>query len=78
MLKIISKKEYNKLKETERKYEELSGQCFTLYTGVRSKRGALLQMSKEELVRIIFDLNNKCIRQSKELINNVKDRRNIR
>ena len=75
MLKIISKKEYQRLKDKERKYDELSGQYFTLYTGARSKRGALLQMKKEELVRIIFDLNNMCIRQSKELINNAKNQR---
>ena len=67
MLKIISKKEYQRLKDKEREYDELSGQCFTLYTGSRSRRGAFLQMNKEELVRIIFDLNNVCIRQSKEL-----------
>lgn len=75
MLKIIKKKAYDELKEIERKYQELSGQYFTLYTGCRSRRGAFLQMSKEELVRIIFDLNNVCIRQSKELINNAKNQR---
>ena len=75
MLKIISKTEYNKLKEIERKYKELSGQCFTLYTGSRSRRGAFLQMNKEELVRIIFDLNNECIKQSKELIKYANNQR---
>lgn len=75
MLKIISKKEYNELKEMERKYNELSGQWFTYCTGSRSRRSAFLQMNKEELVRIIFDLNNICIKQSKELIKYVKDSR---
>ena len=75
MLKIIKKKEYEKLVDIENRYRELIGERVTLYTGSRSRRGALLQMSKEELVRIIFDLNNMCIRQSKELINNVKDKR---
>lgn len=75
MLKIISKKEYKKLKEYKEKYEELSGQYFTLCTGSRSRRSAFLQMSKEELVRIIFDLNNRCIQQSKELINYAKNQR---
>lgn len=74
-MKIISKKKYQRLKDIERKYEELSGQCFTLCTGSRSRRGALLQMNKEELVRIIFDLNDRCIKQAKELINYAKNQR---
>lgn len=75
MLKIIKKKEYEKLVDIENRYRELIGERITLCTGSRSRRGALLQMSKEELVRIIFDLNNMCIRQSKELINNAKNRK---
>lgn len=73
MLKIIKKKEYERLIDIENKYRELIGQTITICTGGRSKRGALLQMNKEELVRIIFDLNNQCIKQSKELIKLAKN-----
>lgn len=58
MLKIITKKEYNKLKKTQQKYDYLTGQYFTIYTGGRSKHQCLMQLSKEELVRIIFVLSN--------------------
>lgn len=74
MLKIIKKKEYKRLVDIENKYRELIGETFTIYTGARSRRGAFLQMNKEELVRIIFELNNQCIKQSKELIKYVKDK----
>ena len=73
MLKIIKKKEYQRLIDIENKYRLLTGQTFTICTGGRSRRSALLQMDKEELVRIIFDLNNMCIKQAKELIKYVKD-----
>ena len=72
MLKIIKKKEYQRLIDIENKYRLLTGQTFTLWTGGRSRRSALLQMDKEELVRIIFDLNNKCIKQTKEIIKYIK------
>lgn len=75
MLKIIKKKEYQRLMDIENKYRLLVGETFTICTGGRSRRSALLLLDKEELVRIIFDLNNKCIEQSKELIKNVKDSR---
>lgn len=66
-MKIMSNKEYQKLKDMERKYDELSGQTFTYCLGARSRRGALLQLSKEELVRRIFDLNNVCIQLQRKL-----------
>lgn len=75
MLKIITKKEYEELINTKNRYRKIIGECFTLCTGARSRRGAFLQMSKEELVRIIFDLNKICVEQSKELIKNAKDKR---
>ena len=75
MLKIIKKKEYERLLDIENKYRELIGERFTICNGGRSRRSALLQMNKEELVRIIFDLNNLCNKQFKEL-KNVKDKRN--
>ena len=56
MIKIISKKEYNNLKEIKTKYDYLTGQCITFAVGGRSRRARLLQLPKEELVRIIFDL----------------------
>ena len=57
-MKIISTKEYNRLKDIEQKYNYLIGQTFTICNGGRSKRARLLQMNKEELVRIIFNINN--------------------
>ena len=75
MLKIIKKKEYERLVDIENKYRELIGQTFTIYNGGRSKRATLLLMNKEELVRIIFDLNNQCIKQSKELIRLANNRK---
>lgn len=66
-MKIISSKEYKRLKEYENKYELLVGQTFTLFNGGRSKRKSLLMLDKEELVRIIFGYNNKLIRISKRL-----------
>lgn len=66
-MKIISSKKYKRLKEYENKYELLVGQTFTLFNGGRSKRKSLLMLDKEELVRIIFDYNNKLIRISKRL-----------
>lgn len=72
-MKILSKKEYLRLTDIENKYRELIGQTFTLYTGSRSKRGALLQMNKEELVRIIFDINNHTIKLQKKLLKDSDD-----
>ena len=66
-MKIIKNKEYKRLIDIENKYRELIGETFTIYTGGRSKRAGLLRMNKEELVRIIFDLNNLCIKQDKAL-----------
>lgn len=73
MIKVIKKEEYERLLDIENKYRELLGETFTICNGGRSKRAILLQMNKEELVRIIFDLNNTCIKQSKELLKNVKN-----
>ena len=67
-MKILSKKEYQRLIGIENKYRELIGETFTLYTGSRSRRGAFLQMNKEELVRIIFDINNYAIKLQKKLL----------
>ena len=66
-MKILSKKEYLRLTDIEKKYRELIGETFTLCTGSRSRRGAFLQMNKEELVRIIFDINNYAIKLQKKL-----------
>jgi len=57
-MKIISNKEYQKLKETSEKYDLLMGQTVTFWTGERSRYKALLTLSKEELVRRIMDMNN--------------------
>lgn len=58
MLKIISKKEYQELKDIREKYEYLTGQMFTYCVGGRSRTARLMQLKKEELVHIIFDLVN--------------------
>lgn len=57
-MKILSKKEYKRLKDIENKYYHLTGQMFTIYIGGRSRRARLMLMSKEELVRIIFNMNS--------------------
>lgn len=57
-MKIISSKEYNKLKETKRKYDLIVGNSMTLIIGGRTKMARLMNLEKEELVRIIIDLNN--------------------
>ena len=67
MLKIISKKEYQRLKDKERKYDELTGQVITFWTGCRSTYKALLSLSKEELVSRLFKLNNICTQLERKL-----------
>lgn len=74
-MKIISSKEYKKLKEYEKKYDLIVGQTFTLFTGGRSRRKAFLMLEKEELVRIIFDLNNQLCELIKERETNGRNKR---
>ena len=57
-MKILSTKRYKELLDIEEKYKYLNGEMFTIYVGGRSRRTMLLQLPKEELVRIIFDLHN--------------------
>lgn len=57
-MKIISSKEYKRLKEVERKYDLIVGNSMTLVIGGRTKMARLMNLEKEELVRIIIDLNN--------------------
>lgn len=64
-MKIISSKEYKKLKEYKHKYNLLIGEEFTYFVTARSKRSALLQYEKEELVKIIFDLNSRLVELTK-------------
>ena len=66
-MKIISSKEYKRLKEYEEKYDLLAGQSFTIFNGGRSKRKSLLMLDKEELVRIIFDYNNALKQMNKKI-----------
>ncbi len=58
IMKIIKTKRYKELIDIEEKYKYLNGKMFTLAVGGRSRRVRLLQLSKEELVKIIFDLHN--------------------
>jgi hypothetical protein len=55
-MKILSIKRYNELLDIEEKYKFLNGKMFTYAVGGRSRRARLLQLQKEELVRIIFEL----------------------
>jgi len=72
MIKIIKTKEYERLKEKERQYDELTGQVITFCTGERSRYKALLSMSKEELVHRLLDMNNAACRLQKELLKKEK------
>ena len=56
MLKIISKKEYQKLLEYEDKYREITGEKFTICVGGRTIHRKLMNLSKEELVRLILEM----------------------
>lgn len=58
MLKIISNKEYKKLKDIEDKYNLLEGKSWVYVSGGRSQRAKLLRLPKEQLVRIIYIQNN--------------------
>ena len=44
-MKIISTKEYNRLKDIEDKYNDLIGQTVTICNGGRSRYATLLNMS---------------------------------
>lgn len=66
-MKILSNKRYKELLDIEEKYEYLNGKMFTFAVGGRSRRARLLQLPKEELVRIIFDLLNDITKQKKSL-----------
>lgn len=57
-MKILSKKEYNRLKDIESKYNHFTGQEFTIYVGGRTLKARLMQLSKEELIRIILDIKS--------------------
>lgn len=66
-MKILSNKRYKELLDVEEKYKYLKGELFTIYIGGRSKRARLLQLPKEELVKIIFDLHNDRLQLKKHL-----------
>ena len=57
-MKLILNKRYEELVDIEEKYKYLNGKMFTIAIGGRSRSARLLQLQKEELVRIIFDLVN--------------------
>jgi len=66
-MKLITKKRYKELLDYKEKYKFLAGEKFTIYRSGRSKRSVLLQLSKEELVRMIFELSNYAIQLQKKL-----------
>lgn len=66
MVKILSKKRYEELIDIEDKYNHLIGQTFTIFTGERSRYKGLLSLSKEELVRIIFETNDYIKKEQKK------------
>lgn len=55
-MKLLSTKRYKELLDMEEKYKYLDGKMVTFVVGGRSRRARLLQLQKEELVRIIFEL----------------------
>jgi hypothetical protein len=57
-MKLLSKKEYNRLKDIESKYNHFTGQEFTIYVGGRTLKARLMQLSKEELIHIILDFKS--------------------
>lgn len=57
-MKILSKKEYNRLKDIESKYNHFTGKEFTIYVGGRTLKARLMQLSKEELIHIILGLKS--------------------
>lgn len=57
-MKILSSNEYKKLKSIEEKYDFIVGNTITISGLGRRKMNKLLLLEKEELVRIIIDLNN--------------------
>lgn len=57
-MKILSKKEYTRLKDIESKYNHFTGQEFTIYISGRTLKSRLMQLSKEELIRIIMDIKS--------------------
>lgn len=67
IMKIIKTKRYKELIDIEQKYKYLNGKMFTLAVGGRSRRVRLLQLEKEELVKIIFDLHNDKLQLKKHL-----------
>ena len=67
-MKILTNKKYNELIEYKDKYQRLSGELFTIYTGCRSRRATLLSMSKEEIVKHYFDLNKAYIELYKKYL----------
>lgn len=72
MLKIISNKEYQRLKDIEDKYNLLEGKSWVYTIGGRSLRARLLRLPKEELVRIIY-LQNNDIKKANKLLNKIED-----
>lgn len=68
-MKILTKKEYQKLKDIEKKYEYITGQIFTIYISGRSRKYRLMQLPKEELVKMIFDLGNELNKIHKKNLN---------
>lgn len=67
MLKIISKKEYQDLLEYKDKYDEITGQKFTICVGGRTIHSRLMNLSKEELVRLILEMREDIRRINKKL-----------
>jgi len=67
MLKIISKKEYQILLEYKNKYDFITGQKFTIVVGGRTLHNRLMNLSKEELVRLILEMREDIRKINKKL-----------
>lgn len=67
MLKIISKKEYEKLKEYKKKYEDITGQRWYIITGGRSLYSRFMQLSKESLIFLVMEMREDIRKINKKL-----------
>lgn len=56
-MKIISTKRYNELVDKEHKYNRFTGQEFTIYISGRTLYSRLMGLTKEELVKMLLDMN---------------------
>ncbi len=67
MFKIMSKKEYLKLLDYKKKYEEITGQRWYIISGGRSQYSRLMQLSKESLINLCLEMRRDIKNVNKKL-----------